>query len=591
MVKKEKDLNEKEISFRFKVSGNIIKRFGEESISNKNVAILELIKNSYDAGAKKVEVFLKNETIPEYAELIISDDGDGMSNEDLENKWMNIASSHKKEEPIKKNSRILVGEKGIGRLSAQSLGNKTILISKPKGESRGYNIFFDWDKYQKKGIYVNEIVNKGFSFNKLGKEHGTRVEISELKHDWEKEEVKRNLLTDIYLLNPPNKPMKDFKVIYPYQDKDVPTFKKIRKSFLNKATYSLKTKLTRGGTIKYEFSTINEKKKEGRVYLTDLKRKLKCGDATFELFFYYRTENSLKNATGIDISSSDIKEIKDILEDYQGIKLYRDNFRVKPYGERGSDWIGLEIEAQNKSICPRNNSIFGMVHISKSNNPDITDTTTREGVIMTDEFRDLIYFVKYSILNLFIDLRSEEESYKVKARKTSKTQRIDEKISRLKIEPEEITVEDIQKKEERLIEVKGEYPLQFYYPLEQEINDCYSEGFPNAVLFLGRKMIESLVFEILEKKFQKEKEIWWDTTYNQPLSLSPLIRKLEENKRRFGVSIQRYISRVIPSLKKIKDKANPTSHNVYDYITNKNELVDFKFGDTVQFLVKIYNLI
>jgi len=583
--KKKKEI----IPFRFKVSGEIIKRFGEESISNKNVAILELIKNSYDAEAKKVEILFKHEEIPEHATIIIEDDGAGMNSEDIENKWMNIASPHKKEIVIKKSQRIPVGEKGLGRLSSESLGRKVFLTTKPRGESKGYCISFNWERYRKRGVYVNEIINEGYSFEKKKKEHGTRLEITGLRHDWSKEETQKELLTDIYLLNPPNKPPKDFKVISSFHQY-IKDFKKIRRGFLNKATYSLKARLIRGNLVKYEFNTIKGKKRNGIYYLD---KKLGCGDITFELFFYYRSQKALKDATGVEMSNAEIKEIIETLNYYQGLKLYRDNFRVKPYGELGNDWIELEIDAQNNSMCPRNHDIFGMIHISKSKNPKITDTTTREGIIHSEEFQDLMSFVKTSITGLFIDLRSEEESHKKKARKSPKIKKQEEKKKKTISVAEILKPLEKESEKEKIIDVKGDYPQSFYIKLEGEINECYRFGLPNATFCLCRKIIENLIFNILEKKFLNKPEVWWvkneEEKFIQPKNLSPLIKSLKDNIKDFKPNNQRYIKKVLPFLEKIRNEVNPLLHNVYDYFDDKKELDKFKVNDIIQLLLNIWN--
>ena len=584
----ENDTKEEAIPFRFKVSGDIIKRFGEESLSNKNVAILELIKNSYDAGAKRVEILFKHEDTLEHSEIIIKDDGHGMGSEDIENKWMNIASSHKRNQQIKKNQRVPVGEKGLGRLSVESLGKKTVLVTNLKGESKGYKVFFDWEKYQQKGVYVSEIVNKGFSFTIPKKIQGTSLEISELRHDWGEEKTQKDLLTDIYLLNPPNKTPSGFKVVAPFH-RYLKDFKKIKKSFLNNAAYSLKIRLTKGSLVKYEFSNAHGRIKKGTLHL---ERKLECGDVVFELFFYYRTINAYKNGTGKELSFAEMKEINTTLDTYQGIKLYRDNFRVKPYGEPSNDWLGLEVTAQYDTMCPRNNSIFGMVHISKSKNPQITDTTTREGVILTDEFRDLMNFVKTSITGLFIDLRSEEESFKKKARKSPKVDRDDEVVSKKKkatLKIPESTTKEI--KDEKLIDAKGDYPQSFYYPLEQEINDCYQSGYPNATIFLCRKIMENLLFNILEKKFPDEKNLWWSNNpeNSTALSFSALLKNLYATRKRFKPNVKTYIDRINPLLKGLRNKVNPTSHNIFDYLQSKEEVKKLKIADSIQLLLNIWN--
>lgn len=576
-----------EIPFRFKISGNIIRKLGEESITNKNVAILELIKNSYDAGASKVEISIKHEDLPEYATIRISDNGSGMTAEDLENKWMNLATANKTKVKLKKGSRIPVGEKGLGRLSSESLGRKTLLVTKPQDERKEYKIFFNWEDYQKEDILCNEVINKGFSTEKKKKEKGTSIEITELKHDWSDEETQKSLLRDIYLLHPINKTPKNFRVD-PTFHKYLKDFKKIRPEFLKKAIYSLKTKLVGGNRIRYEFKTIKGKTKTGTV---PLDRRLSCGDATLELFFYYRDINALKRATGITMSPVERAHIQEILTDYQGIKLYRDNFRVKPYGERGNDWIGLEIKAQNNTMCPRNNTIFGMVHVGRVKNPQIKDTTTREGVIANDEFEDLRDFVRTSIVDLFVDLRSEEESHKKKARKDSKTKRIKEIVAQKKRPLKVVESPEFPPDEQTLLEVMGDYPQIFYEQLEREVNECYNEGYLNATFVLSRKIVESLIYEILEKKFPGRDELWWNSSIGYPLNLSPLMKNLHENRRSFTGNVKRIIERFNALAGDFRDEANKIAHNIYDYIDDKEDIRKFKINELIQLLVKIYSLL
>lgn len=566
------------IPFRFKVSGNLIRKLGGESISNRNVAVLELIKNAYDARATKVDIELHNVETTN-AKMVVSDNGDGMTGTDLENKWMHIATPNKSKTPVARESdRILIGEKGIGRLSSESLGKKTELITKPLGEQTGYKIVFDWEKYRGDNILCNEVVNLGSQFKKKKGEHGTTLEISELKHNWNDLDAKKDLLKDIYLVNPPDKAPKNFKIVPKFhQGID---FKKIRKRFLARAAYHLKAKLVSGNRIQYEFSSLDGKKKKKDI--RSLSQKLRCGDAVFELYFYYKQAKYLKDALHLDMPGADAKEINDTLDEYSGIKLYRDNFRVKPYGEKGNDWIGLEEAAQNNSMCPRNTAIFGMVHISKAKNPNICDTTSREGVLFTDEFRDLISFVRASILDIFIDLRSDKERHKKKARKKTKARKKDGPIAVKIPEPQNAPVE------EKFIDVKGEYPQNFYLRLEEEINNAYKLNLPNAALMLSRKMIECFIYDILEKKFPSEKNLWWSEQYGYHLNLSPLLKNLRSKRSKFKPNVKKYIEKIDQLGGPFRDNSNNATHNIYDYLESKDDLKKFKVNDILQLLVNVY---
>lgn len=578
-----KNYNEKSVEpLRFDVSGNLIRKFGRESISNKNVAILELIKNSYDAKATKIEIDFSSVNTKEEV-IAISDNGDGMDYSELKNKWMRIASPFKSKK-LKNGERIFIGEKGIGRLSAESLAKTATLFSLPKGVDTEYKVFFDWEKYQDPNTLISDVGNPTSEFKKKKGDHGIRLELKDLNHDWNNEEAQNVLSTDINLLNPLNKPMRDFRVVTKFEPSLV-TVPKIKREFLNKAVYSLKTKLTGGSLVRYEFSSINGKKKEGNLQVT---RKLKCGDAVFELYFFYKSPKYFEQAIGKTMSPLESKEINKLLNYYSGIKLYRDNFRVKPYGDSNSDWIGLDIAAHNNSMYPRNDALIGMVHISKSKNPFIVDTTTREGVIYSDEFQDLISFIQVSIHKIFTDLRSEFESHKTKARK-KKLPKGHKKVPVINI-PSSAGSKIITPPIINFVEIGGKYPEIFYNQLQDEINICYDHNHPNAAFFLCRKIVENLVFNILEKKFSSRIDLWYDQKHKIRHSFSVLIKNLYDERNNFGKpNVKTYIEKFNTEVGSFRKEANTKAHNVFEYLGDKKDLNKFKIKDLVQLLMKIYD--
>ncbi len=112
---------------------NIKNIIGKELINNDNVAVMELVKNSYDAGAKNVTVEFRNLKNPDRKnhELIIADDGIGMTKEDIENKWLNLAYSIKRVQNAQ-NNRLQAGNKGIGRFSCDRLGKQLDIYTKKR---------------------------------------------------------------------------------------------------------------------------------------------------------------------------------------------------------------------------------------------------------------------------------------------------------------------------------------------------------------------------------------------------------------------------------------------------------------------------
>jgi hypothetical protein len=566
-----------DIPFRFKISGNLIKKLGEESIANKNIAILELVKNSYDAGATIVDVNF-NQLSSASASIILTDNGKGMTGTDLENKWLNIATPNKSTTPLVPGERIPVGEKGIGRLSSESLGSQTILVTRPKDEAFGYKIMFDWNKYLEKSALVNEVINQGHKFKKVKKEQGTILEITKLRHNWNDSDTQKSILKDFYLLHPPNEKPKNFRINTNLKNS---ILKKIDKKFLDRASYQLRISLEQGDLIKYEAKAINGKTKKDSFKLD---RKLVCGDVLFDLYYFYRTALAVKNALGYEVSTTVVNENNSVLDEYYGIKIFRDSFRVKPYGEEGDDWLGLDLGYQNNTMFPRNNNVFGMVHLTKSLNPGIVDTTTREGIVYNNEFKDLQSFLKIAIQEVFLGFRNELEAHKKKASKKAK-----QSSSKKVVSVNKTTKVSNQTIVKLIDNLGGSYPQSFYSQLEQEINDTYINNYPNAAFFLSRKLIENLIFNILEKKYPTDIPLWYNTSTNSHHKLSQLITNLYNKRTDFKPNVQRYIDKFNIDVGTFRKEANSKAHNIFEYLSDRSDLKQFKINDLIQLLLNIYH--
>ncbi|MEP4136046.1 MAG: ATP-binding protein, partial [Cyclobacteriaceae bacterium] len=111
---------------------------GKDLITDDSIAVLELVKNSFDAGSNDAKVIFRNilhgQSSKEYkrsneSKIIIRDEGSGMSQYDLINKWLNIAYSEKKNKK-EEHKRHLAGNKGVGRFSCDRLGKKLVIYTK-----------------------------------------------------------------------------------------------------------------------------------------------------------------------------------------------------------------------------------------------------------------------------------------------------------------------------------------------------------------------------------------------------------------------------------------------------------------------------
>lgn len=211
----------------------LLTMLGEQLIKNERIALMELIKNSYDADADWVKIsfldFGENYKIQKESRIVIEDSGHGMTMNIIKNHWLNPATPEKKNRKSKKDTtekgRILQGEKGIGRFSILKLGRVITIITRAKDEESEHVVEYDFSLYdddflthnnKEKELFLDDLSVSVSSRTPqaivaenilLGSQkskrvpYGTRIEISNLKGSWTESKVK-NVSQDISRLQP-----------------------------------------------------------------------------------------------------------------------------------------------------------------------------------------------------------------------------------------------------------------------------------------------------------------------------------------------------------------------------------------------------
>ena len=204
----------------FKPKARLMSQLGEQLIKNESIALLELVKNAYDADAKNVFIEMNNIDNSESGVIIIEDDGDGMDIHTVKNVWMEIGTDSKRKKLdrlIKKNERsplgrLPMGEKGIGRFGVHKLGNKIELITKMNEATEilvsiDWRIFDSFDYLSEVPITIVERKPEYFT----GNSKGTKITISDLKVEWSRGKL-RDVYRSINSLNSPFKSANSFKI-------------------------------------------------------------------------------------------------------------------------------------------------------------------------------------------------------------------------------------------------------------------------------------------------------------------------------------------------------------------------------------------
>ena len=482
-------------TFKIKPYARLLTMLGEQLIRNEQIALTELIKNSYDADADWVKVsfenFGDNFEIKDDSKIVIRDNGTGMTLETIEKSWMNPATPNKfkgkGETFTTKKGRIVQGEKGIGRFAILKLGNKILITTRPENSNEEYEINYDLSAYdenfltennKEKELFIDDI-NIEVKINtpqkllnqELEVEHkkvnqnnkGTIIEISGLKGKWSRKKIE-NIYKDILKLQSifdkifqEKKNQDDFIVGFYINDERLTLSEdyldKLSELLENKAVFKIEgsfnntefdytengkpkslsinyAKLKGIKLFKEHFCLKTYDPKKEKELCTDEYRTPECGKFKFKFYIFDLNRNApLKYLLD--------KDDKKLIKEHR-IYLYRDGIRVYPYGNPDDDWLKLDMLRGTFSAGQffSNDQVVGVVEISKTENPELTDKTNREGLIdegnATQDFIVLLQsFLSYYRQKHFKQYLIDYEKNK-KEQDVFKTQEIERQLDEIK---------------------------------------------------------------------------------------------------------------------------------------------------------------
>ena len=362
----------------FSASTNVKNLFGQGLVTDQVAAVFELVKNSYDADATEVEITFVglNSKNPS---LIISDNGTGMDLDDIENRWMIIGTDSKKKDlfsPIF--NRPLNGDKGIGRFSVDRLGAKLYMESQKRKSHLKYFVKFDWELFEKDSKDIGEIDIPYRTETTSKKNNGVLLKITKLRDDWDDQKI-RDLYRNLRQFKSPFSQEDNFKIYinapeYNYNRREV-TVERLD----SVSSLWINAEIRADNTEKI-FLTVN---KDGIEYDIEQENTYSFGAVQAKLFVFNQGDKvRFVNRYGVGV------------RDYGNIRLYRDDFRIYPYGEAKNDWLDID-RRQTQGIMRffGTRDLIGYVQISKKDNVNLKPLTNRQGLEENNEFQQLKNFV------------------------------------------------------------------------------------------------------------------------------------------------------------------------------------------------------
>jgi len=390
----------------FRPRARLLVLLGEQMIKNEVTAVTELVRNSYDADATLVQIEILGAKDCCDGTITVTDDGIGMSLETVEEAWLEPATEYRRKIMEEKRTRrtdkgrMVLGEKGIGRFAVHKLGRIVELVTKPENSEMEVVVRLDWREFEKdQYLDTIEVPHVSRRPEVFVESHGTRITVSDLHRNWTDDMVKA-LYTALQGLTSPFEKVTDFEVRLTAPEfvqavKAIPRVSDV----VENAPYRFRGEVGADGIMSYRFEftsrqypSLNESisgsedlggTAAGHVRAGGIRQtaisdwlSLQCGP--FSVGF---------NAWDLDRwSMSDIpgghKYYLDAVKPHTGIRIYRDSFRVWPYGEKDDDWLSMD---QRRVNDPTNrlsrNQVVGIVEITREKSPNLRDKTNREGLV------------------------------------------------------------------------------------------------------------------------------------------------------------------------------------------------------------------
>lgn len=459
---------------KFDINPHVIRQLGAELVTDQTTALMELVKNSYDADADYVKITINTKDILDDPKLfypykkgyiIVEDNGFGMDEDTIINSWLVISYSNKRAvdgvKPKTPKGRTPLGDKGLGRLSTQRLAQVCEIYTK-KENGTAIHVGFDWDTFDT----ANKLQDVTVNYNEvhLISPHGTKLILTGINDDdyWRGKNLEL-FKSSICKLISPYKELRPFSVYLSINGEDINVTQEVGK--LNQLSISEIVFQYKDGLMKFDLNIrmrkligndydlyekiilpdngkrfleffFNDKKRSSSyklseenfwlnvhqdfrldeltsINLFENNRIADPGDFFGQIQEFYFTKNN-KNSDWWTELYTNFDEYKAFVQNQVGIRIYRNGFSVKPYGiTDGDDWLSLgKGQTSNPSFYGlRPHNVIGYVAIDESTNKELKDKTDREGIIENEYYRNFYALVTEVVRRSNQEMENLRRSY------------------------------------------------------------------------------------------------------------------------------------------------------------------------------------
>lgn len=429
-------------TYKIRPAGRHILTIGRDLIQDAYAAVVELVKNAYDADSPDVNIKFMVDPDHNGYSITISDHGHGMSRDTVINKWMVPSTRDKLDRRTSPSGRIMQGRKGVGRYAASILG-KDLFLETVTAEGEKTTVYVEWGNFEN-AQYLDD-VDILIETVEVSEPSGTQLTMrgdKELLTDWNKKQFGSLQFELKKLISPVSSTLDhrynrdEFRISLVVDGfPDVEDVAETIEPFpiFDLFDYKIAGKINADGkgTLTYSSQKVRNTADESIQF--DAGAPTDCGELDIDIRVYDRDKDAIDSLIGRGLKDESgnyvgKNEARQLLNDSNGIGVYRNGFRIRPLGDPEFDWLKLnEQRVQNPSLRIGSNQTIGYVQIQSEEQSHLIEKSARDGLKENTAFSRL----KEITTKVIAELEARRFDYRRKAGLSRPVIKVERELERL----------------------------------------------------------------------------------------------------------------------------------------------------------------
>ena len=402
-----------ETTYKIRPAGRHLLTIGSDLIHDNHAAVVELVKNAYDADSPDVNIEFTASTDHSGYTIVISDHGHGMSREDVINKWMVPSTQDKVDKRKSPSGRTLQGSKGVGRYAASILG-RDLLLETITAEGEKTMVYLVWSNFVE-SQYLDD-VEILIETAEVSEPAGTRLTMNGDKEhlaEWDEKRFNKLRFELKKLKSPMDTSFDNDEFRISLTIDGFPKVENIKETIapyllFDLFDYKISGSISADGTGTLTYSSQKARNIADEEFSFDFGGPTGCGKLDIDVRVYDRDSEAIDTLIGRGLTDGSgnylgKRQATQLLREYNGIGVYRNGFRIRPLGDAGFDWMNLDNRrVQNPSLRIGSDQVIGYVQIQSEKQSRLIEKSARDGLKENTAFNQLTEVAKEAIKELEI---------------------------------------------------------------------------------------------------------------------------------------------------------------------------------------------